>query len=484
MNSLSIDYFFNRIYDVLLGIKYFWMFTILRTSPEKYISDIEGREWDGLRDRGWFNEYFAMRDAQVPVVDQHLTTWQSVLHFFGKSFPDTDGDGTPDISDPMPYDAQNLTAAELKERFEPDYTTMDSVKDFFGFAPSDADQDGVPDSYEKAHGLDVSNADTDRDGALDGSELALGTDPANNDSDSDGVLDGRDERPTDHEISAFTADTDGDGVSDLVEKKIASDPSLADSDGDGIPDGMDAYSIDPNNMTQVAQFDFDQASQGLHFAVSNPVLSLFTDMLTVCALGLVIVFVLVVLKWLFTFLESLHAYEEHFSHGHGGHSGSGLHVITHTDNQSHGQHGGASGDARSSHDFDPLGIPGLAILDGDAHQTPTHHVEAPKVEEFDVHPRFAIIKGYMSSESEALWRIGILEADTMLQEVLVEKGYRGDTVADMLKEASFKTIDLAWDAHKLRNRIAHEGSNFELTEREAMRIFALFEAVFRELKVI
>jgi hypothetical protein len=108
----------------------------------------------------------------------------------------------------------------------------------------------------------------------------------------------------------------------------------------------------------------------------------------------------------------------------------------------------------------------------------------PSPADFEDHPRFAIVQGYMSSNSEALWRIGILEADNMLAEVLRNKGYAGETVSDMLKEASFKTVQLAWDAHGIRNRIAHEGSDFQLTEREAKRAFVLFESVFRELKVI
>jgi hypothetical protein len=60
---------------------------------------------------------------------------------------------------------------------------------------------------------------------------------------------------------------------------------------------------------------------------------------------------------------------------------------------------------------------------------------------------------------------------TCLAEVLRDKGYVGETVADMLKTASFKTVQLAWDAHGIRNRIAHEGSDFQLTEREAKRAF-------------
>jgi hypothetical protein len=68
--------------------------------------------------------------------------------------------------------------------------------------------------------------------------------------------------------------------------------------------------------------------------------------------------------------------------------------------------------------------------------------------------------------------------------VLRERGYQGEGVGEMLKGASFRTIDLAWDAHRVRNRIAHDGSAFELTEREAKRAFMLYESVFRDLKVV
>lgn len=37
MQSLSIDYLFNRIYDVLLWIKYVWLFVLLRKNPEEYL---------------------------------------------------------------------------------------------------------------------------------------------------------------------------------------------------------------------------------------------------------------------------------------------------------------------------------------------------------------------------------------------------------------------------------------------------------------
>ena len=91
--------------------------------------------------------------------------------------------------------------------------------------------------------------------------------------------------------------------------------------------------------------------------------------------------------------------------------------------------------------------------------------------------------GYMQGKEEAIWRIGILEADNLLDEVLSDKGYRGLTLADKLKVAGFNTIDLAWAAHKIRNRIAHDGFRFSLSERVAKNTIELYRSVFKELKV-
>ncbi|PIP73707.1 MAG: hypothetical protein COW88_01115 [Candidatus Lloydbacteria bacterium CG22_combo_CG10-13_8_21_14_all_47_15] len=85
------------------------------------------------------------------------------------------------------------------------------------------------------------------------------------------------------------------------------------------------------------------------------------------------------------------------------------------------------------------------------------------------------------------WRLSIIEADVMLDELLDVQGYTGDTMADKMKQvelSDFNTIDDAWEAHKARNRIAHEGSRYELNQREVRRIIELYERVFREFHFI
>lgn len=463
MYSLSIDYLFNRVYDVLLWIKYVALFVVLRKDPEVYLEQHADRTWDGLRDRGWFDDYLANQNMVVPSAQTNSPLWQKVLELFGVKLPDSDGDGIPDVRDTSPYDPANLSPAELKERYQEDYTFMDHVRDLFGLSPKDTDGDGVPDSYEDAHNFDKYNPDMDSDGLPDGEEIRLGTNPRNNDTDNDGVIDGRDEAPLDGGISSKGIDTDGDGVSDRIETLLGTDINKTDTDGDGIVDGVDAYPLDATNTGVIAPYDINGATQGIHFSIQNPVLALFADLLSVAAIGILLVLVYASCRWFIVFFASLLHYEHHFDHGSTNH-GSSLHTVSHHKEKEDDVHIVA-------------GIPGLPIHE-DAPSLP------PTVEEFEEHPRFAIIKGYMSSTSEALWRIGIMEADTMLLEVLTEKGYQGEGVGEMLKNASFKTVDLAWDAHKMRNRIAHDGSAFTLSEKDAKRTFVLYESVFRELRAI
>jgi len=98
--------------------------------------------------------------------------------------------------------------------------------------------------------------------------------------------------------------------------------------------------------------------------------------------------------------------------------------------------------------------------------------------------RWAIIQKYMEGKEETFWRIAILEADNLLNEILIDRGYMGETVSEKLKNAKFSTIHLAWDVHKIRNRIAHEGSKFVLAETVAKKTIATFEAILMEFKVL
>ena len=94
---------------------------------------------------------------------------------------------------------------------------------------------------------------------------------------------------------------------------------------------------------------------------------------------------------------------------------------------------------------------------------------------------------YSNSTSSSDWRLAIIEADVILEELLRDLGYYGDSIGEMLKavdKSDFNTLDEAWEAHKVRNQIAHAGGGFQLNERETKRVVTLFEKVFKEFQII
>ena len=94
---------------------------------------------------------------------------------------------------------------------------------------------------------------------------------------------------------------------------------------------------------------------------------------------------------------------------------------------------------------------------------------------------------HVSSDNPSDWRLSILEADILLGELLTKSGYKGEGIGEQLKtieESDFHTLQSAWEAHKVRNRIAHDGSDHPLSQREAKRVIGLFEEVFKEFYFI
>lgn len=110
-------------------------------------------------------------------------------------------------------------------------------------------------------------------------------------------------------------------------------------------------------------------------------------------------------------------------------------------------------------------------------QTPT----GPKNE------RWERVKNLISSTSSSDWRQAIIESDIILDEMLTRIGYEGDSIGDKLKqveESDFITLNKAWEAHKIRNHIAHRGGDFLFSKQEAERVVDLYRQVFEEFYYI
>ena len=85
------------------------------------------------------------------------------------------------------------------------------------------------------------------------------------------------------------------------------------------------------------------------------------------------------------------------------------------------------------------------------------------------------------------WKLAILEADTMLEGLLTQLGFEGENIGEKLKlldKEKFRNLNFAWEAHSMRNRIAHEGIDFTFSHAEANRIITLYEQIFRDYDYI
>ncbi len=90
---------------------------------------------------------------------------------------------------------------------------------------------------------------------------------------------------------------------------------------------------------------------------------------------------------------------------------------------------------------------------------------------------------HVESQNENDWRQAIIEADIILGDLLTQLGYKGEGIGEQLKRANkgdFKTLDDAWSAHKVRNELAHAGSDYLFSQSDARRTIQQYRKVFEE----
>lgn len=116
-----------------------------------------------------------------------------------------------------------------------------------------------------------------------------------------------------------------------------------------------------------------------------------------------------------------------------------------------------------------------------------HALAREKEKERSLNPRWKYIGTLVESPNESDWRVSIMEADSLLEETLKDRGLVGASMAELLEEAKengYSNIQNAWDAHIIRNKIAHEGLDYPITQVEARRVIRLYQNVFEGLDVI
>lgn len=114
-------------------------------------------------------------------------------------------------------------------------------------------------------------------------------------------------------------------------------------------------------------------------------------------------------------------------------------------------------------------------------------LEESKKKSVSVNAKWVRVLELLSSQDMASWKIAVIEADTMLDELLSRLGFQGSSIGEKLKSADpkvFRKMALAWEVHTVRNKIAHEGSEFTISLQEANRVISIYEEIFRDYDFI
>lgn len=84
------------------------------------------------------------------------------------------------------------------------------------------------------------------------------------------------------------------------------------------------------------------------------------------------------------------------------------------------------------------------------------------------------------------FKIAIIEADKLLDEVIKVAGFVGQDMGERLQSitpSQMSNINEIWYAHKFRNKIAHE-AGFRVTQNDAQIVMDIYEKTLKDLQVI
>ena len=86
------------------------------------------------------------------------------------------------------------------------------------------------------------------------------------------------------------------------------------------------------------------------------------------------------------------------------------------------------------------------------------------------------------SQDPTAWRMAIIDADSLLEDLITQMGFTGENFGEKLKnmqQEGISWVQSAWEVHLLRNKLAHEGSRYPLNDREAYQAFKIYESIFQ-----
>lgn len=99
--------------------------------------------------------------------------------------------------------------------------------------------------------------------------------------------------------------------------------------------------------------------------------------------------------------------------------------------------------------------------------------------------KWLAIEQSLVRDQPASAHLAILNADKLVDQALKERGVRGETMGERMKAAktTWSNRNSIWEAHKLRNQIAHE-TDASVSYDQARRALAGFKQALKDLGAI
>ena len=98
--------------------------------------------------------------------------------------------------------------------------------------------------------------------------------------------------------------------------------------------------------------------------------------------------------------------------------------------------------------------------------------------------QWAKIIGRLETGLESEYKLAVIEADSMLDDILNRMGFGGKTLGERLERltaATLPNIEQIGEAHKIRNNIVHD-PDYKLSLDEAKKVLGNYEQGFRDLQ--
>jgi ribosome assembly protein YihI (activator of Der GTPase) len=96
------------------------------------------------------------------------------------------------------------------------------------------------------------------------------------------------------------------------------------------------------------------------------------------------------------------------------------------------------------------------------------------------------IEKKMEGASESEYKLAVIEADNILNDLLKKIGYAGQTLGEKLEKitsATISNIDELLEAHKTRNNIVHD-PDYKLSLDEAKKILEIYKVALKSLEAL